>query len=79
LNLISLIKTGYYNRALDIFKAQLGENHVDVAVTLNDFAILQYQKGNYVEAESLYLKSIEIYTSIFGNAHPEVGSPFFNK
>lgn len=60
-----------------MFQLLLGENHVDVAVTLNDFAILQYLKGNYVDSEELYLKSVAIYTSIFGNSHPEVKFPTF--
>ncbi|MGB6301921.1 MAG: tetratricopeptide repeat protein, partial [Rivularia sp. (in: cyanobacteria)] len=47
-------------RALAIREKVLGEEHPDVAQSLNNLALLYYSQGNYSKAEPLYLHSLAI-------------------
>jgi len=66
-----------YKRALEIYKT-LGEFHADIALTLNDFAILYYRKGDYTQATKFYLKALNNYEHVFGKDHPDVGMSNLN-
>lgn len=48
------------------------------AFELNEQAIELYQQGQYSEAESLFLQSLEIHREQLGESHPEVASNFNN-
>ncbi|MCH4904383.1 tetratricopeptide repeat protein, partial [Cylindrospermopsis raciborskii CHAB3438] len=49
-----------YIRALSIREQQLGENHPDVASSLNNLAALYENQGRYTEAEQLYIPALSI-------------------
>ncbi len=48
----------------------LGEEHPDVAATLNNLAALYFQQGRYAEAEPLSQRALGIFTSALGEDHP---------
>jgi len=59
-------------RILEIREKALGNNHLDVAASLNDLGLLYYNLGNYAEAEPLYQRSLAIREKALGNNHPDV-------
>jgi len=59
-----------YQRALTICEQQLGANHPDTALSLNNLAKLYSVQGKYAEAEPLYQRALEIYELQFGQEHP---------
>ena len=48
----------------------LGEEHPDVATSLNNLAALYRSQGRYEEAEPLYLSAITIFLQRLGENHP---------
>jgi CHAT domain-containing protein/Flp pilus assembly protein TadD len=61
-------------KGLDIRKRTLGENHPDVASSLDNLGNLYSDLGNYPKAEPYYLQAMEIRKKAFGEYHPEVAS-----
>ncbi|TRU11576.1 MAG: tetratricopeptide repeat protein, partial [Microcystis aeruginosa Ma_MB_F_20061100_S19] len=60
-----------YLEALDLRKQLLGDNHPDVAQSLNNLAYLYQSQGRYKEAEPLYREAIKIATQVLGDNHPD--------
>jgi len=67
-----------YERALRIQQELVGPNHGDVALTLNDMAVLQYRRRDFAAAEELYLRAIKTYESVFGQQHPTTAQAILN-
>lgn len=66
--------TPFLERALSINEEIYGPEHAYVAVNLNNLAnALSEQRGRYTEAESDYLRAIDIYVKTLGANHPNVG------
>jgi tetratricopeptide (TPR) repeat protein len=61
-----------YRRALGIKEKLLGSIHPDVAMTLNNMAVLSKTRGRYIEAESMYRRAMAIFEQSLGTAHPKV-------
>ncbi|MDJ0533340.1 MAG: CHAT domain-containing protein [Xenococcaceae cyanobacterium MO_207.B15] len=61
-----------YQQSLTIRKQQLGDNHPDVAQSLNNQAALYESQGRYAEAEPLLQQSLAIYKQQLGGNHPDV-------
>jgi tetratricopeptide (TPR) repeat protein len=59
-----------YLEALDLRKQLLGDNHPDVAQSLNNLAYLYQSQGRYPEAEPLYLQALAIAEQALGENHP---------
>jgi tetratricopeptide (TPR) repeat protein len=59
-----------YLEALDLRKRLLGDNHPDVAASLNNLAGLYKSQGRYPEAEPLYLQALAIAEQALGENHP---------
>ena len=59
-----------HQRALEIWKAALGDRHPYTALSLNNLAELYRSQGRYGEAEPLYLEALEIYKAALGERHP---------
>ncbi|EAZ87982.1 tetratricopeptide repeat protein, partial [Crocosphaera chwakensis] len=57
-------------QCLDIVKQRLGEEHPNVATSLNNLAELYNAQGRYEEAEPLYKKAIMIAIKTLGVNHP---------
>ncbi|MFA6571492.1 MAG: CHAT domain-containing tetratricopeptide repeat protein, partial [Bacteroidota bacterium] len=49
-----------------IFKS----DHPNLALSINNMAYFYYGRGNYKEAEPLYIEAIEMYRRIFNTDHP---------
>ncbi|MFN5971689.1 MAG: tetratricopeptide repeat protein, partial [Microcystis sp.] len=59
-----------YLQALKLRKRLLGENHPNVAYSLNNLALLYYSQGRYLEAEPLFLQALAIAEQALGENHP---------
>ncbi|EAW37505.1 kinesin light chain-like protein [Lyngbya sp. PCC 8106] len=82
---VQLYQQGKYNeaipilkRVLEIIERLLGENHPDVAQSLNNLAILYRDQGRYSEAEPLFQRSLTIYEKALGENHPDVAQSLNN-
>jgi tetratricopeptide (TPR) repeat protein len=60
-----------YVRALEIKEQQLGAQHPDTALCLNNLAALYRAQSKYEQAESLYRRALLIYEHQLGGAHPD--------
>ena len=71
-NIISSEAEPLYLQALEIKQRQLGADHLNVAGSLNNLALLYYLQGRYNEAEPLCLQALEIRQRQLGADHPDV-------
>ncbi|MEH1934842.1 MAG: tetratricopeptide repeat protein [Nostoc sp.] len=76
---------GLYNQAipwseqcLEVTKKRLGEEHPDVASSLNNLALLYYFQGRYSKAEPLYIQTLALCRKLLGEEHPDVASSLNN-
>ena len=74
-----LYQAGKYEEAiplveqiLQIRRQVLGEEHPDVATSLNTLAVLYQNQGRYAEAEPLYQQALEMRKRTLGEEHPSV-------
>ncbi|MGB5961208.1 MAG: tetratricopeptide repeat protein [Coleofasciculaceae cyanobacterium] len=65
-------------QCLSLTKARLGENHPDVATSINNLAELYYYQGRYTEAEPLYLQALEWRQRNLGENHSDVAESLNN-
>ena len=61
-------------QVLEMRERTLGPDHLEVAASLNNIAVLLKMMGRYDEAEQLYKRSISIKEKALGPAHPQVGA-----
>jgi tetratricopeptide (TPR) repeat protein len=59
-----------YERALEIRRRTLGEEHPDTAATLNNLALPLQAQDEYDEAHSLYERALATYEKTLGEDHP---------
>nr|NDJ25626.1 tetratricopeptide repeat protein [Nostoc sp. B(2019)] len=76
---------GLYDKAapwreecLEITRQRLGEQHSDVATSLNDLAELYCSQGRYSEAEPLLIQALALWRKLLGEEHPDVASSLKN-
>lgn len=60
----------WYKQCVSAVRLRLGENHPDVASSLNNLAYLYNLQGRYEAAEPLYIQALEICEQSLGIAHP---------
>ncbi|GEM_PF-3967358 len=60
--------------ALELRKELFGENHPDVALSLNNLAKLYFSQGRYSEAEPLYFEALELAQEVLGEQHSLVAT-----
>ena len=65
-------------RSLAIQEKALGPNHPDVAMSLNNLAVLYGDQGRYADAEPLYKRSLAIKEKALGPDHPDVAESLNN-
>ena len=80
-----LYRIGKYDRAvlvakkaLEVAEENVGPDHPDVAVSLNNLALLYKTQGHYAQAESLYKPALEIKEQALGPDHPSVATSLEN-
>lgn len=59
-----------YQEALRLKRQLLGEDHPDVAISLNNLAFLYKAQCRYVESEICYRQALEISECQLGFDHP---------
>jgi len=64
--------------ALDVAAENVGWQHPDVAISLNNLATLYTDLGNYAEAEPLYKRAMAIREKALGPDHPNVANVLEN-
>jgi CHAT domain-containing protein/Tfp pilus assembly protein PilF len=65
-------------RAVALREKALGAEHLDVARSLNDLAVLYYNKHDYSHAEPLLLRALSIREKVLGPEHRTVASSLHN-
>jgi tetratricopeptide (TPR) repeat protein/predicted Ser/Thr protein kinase len=61
-------------RALAIRETQLGSEHPELALSLNNLANVEHATGRYDEAEALHQRALSIRERAFGPDHPDVAT-----
>ncbi len=59
-------------RLLSLYRRVHGPDHIDVAITASNLAMLLHMNHNFADAEPLYKQSIAIKTKVLGGNHPDV-------
>ncbi|MEM9272716.1 MAG: tetratricopeptide repeat protein [Cyanobacteria bacterium P01_F01_bin.143] len=65
-------------KSLSVAKDRFGEEHSDVAASLNNLAALYREQGRYTEAEPLFLQALELGKQLLGEQHPDVAQGLNN-
>ncbi|MGK7873218.1 MAG: tetratricopeptide repeat protein [Xenococcaceae cyanobacterium] len=68
----------WYEQCLSTIRSRLGEEHSDVAFSLNSLALLYSSQGRYSEAEPLLMQALELYKRLHSEEHPDVASSLNN-
>ena len=59
-------------QCLLVLKERLGEEHIDITISLNNLAELYRRQKRYLEAEPLYLQALELRKKLLGTEHPSI-------
>jgi len=70
--------TPLLEEALNIRRHIFGEEHPDVAESLNKLALLLDAKGDYAAAEPLYRQALAMRRKLLGEEHPDVAASINN-
>ena len=65
-------------QCVSVVQSRLGEEHPDVASSLNNLAGLYKNQGRYAEAEPLYQQALALTIRLLGEAHPSVATSLNN-
>ncbi|NEO93027.1 MAG: tetratricopeptide repeat protein, partial [Moorea sp. SIO3G5] len=68
----------WYQQCLSTVTERLGQDHPDVATSLNNLAGLYSSQGRYQEAEPLYQQALEMSQRLLGQDHPDVATSLNN-
>ncbi|NEO59470.1 MAG: tetratricopeptide repeat protein, partial [Moorea sp. SIO4G2] len=68
----------WLKQCLEASQNRLGENHPDVATSLNNLAGLYKDQGRYSEAEPLYQQALKLRKQLLGENHPDVATSLNN-
>ncbi|WP_287267128.1 MULTISPECIES: tetratricopeptide repeat protein [unclassified Moorena] len=68
----------WYEQCLSTVRERLGEEHPDVAISLNNLAYLYWKQGRYQKAEPLYLQALDLMKRLLGQQHRDVASTLQN-
>ncbi len=76
---VNLADEEFFERCTLMFREECqGPEHYDVAVSLNNLALLLQKRCNYGEAEPLFRRSLEILGEKLGTENPEVIGIMYN-
>ncbi|MEH2198448.1 tetratricopeptide repeat protein [Nostoc sp.] len=68
----------YYKLCIEVAENRLGLEHLDVAASLNNLALLYIYTGRYSEAELLFQQALELTKRLLGDNHPHVADSLNN-
>ncbi|MGJ3246121.1 MAG: tetratricopeptide repeat protein, partial [Elainellaceae cyanobacterium] len=68
----------WFETCREVVSDRLGDEHPDVASSLNNLAALYDNQGRYSEAELLYQQALAMYQRLLGDEHPAVASSLNN-
>jgi tetratricopeptide (TPR) repeat protein len=68
----------WWEQCVSISKERLGDEHPDVAISLNNLAELYRAQGRYAEAKPLYQQALEMTKRLLGDEHPNVATNLNN-
>ena len=68
----------WFVKCLYLAKTRLGNDHPDVATSLNNLAGIYYAQEYYAEAEHLYLQALKLRKQFLGTHRPEVATTLNN-
>ncbi|MEH2332138.1 tetratricopeptide repeat protein [Nostoc sp.] len=68
----------WYEQCLKVTKKRLGEEHPDVAQSLNNLATLYQSQGRYSQAEPLFIQALALRRQLLGEEHPDVAQSLNN-
>ncbi|MEL7406366.1 MAG: tetratricopeptide repeat protein, partial [Cyanobacteria bacterium J06558_2] len=68
----------WYEQCLKVCRERLGEQHPDVATSLNNLAYLYYSQGRHEDAKTLYFQALELNKQLLGEQHPSVANSLNN-
>jgi tetratricopeptide (TPR) repeat protein len=68
----------WFIKCLYLAKSRLGNNHPDVATSLNNLAGVYYTQGHYAQAEPLYVQALNLRKCFLGNNHSEIATTLSN-
>jgi eukaryotic-like serine/threonine-protein kinase len=61
----------HLERALEVWRRVLGEEHPDTINSMNNLAALYWDQGHYPKAEPLWVKVLEVGRRVRGEGHPD--------
>ncbi|MEI2579188.1 tetratricopeptide repeat protein, partial [Scytonema sp. PRP1] len=65
-------------QCVSVTKVRLGDEHPNVASSINNLAALYDSQGRYSEAEPLYIQALELTRRLLGSEHPNVATSINN-
>jgi tetratricopeptide (TPR) repeat protein len=65
-------------QSLSIEQKSLGNEHPNVATSLNNLALLYNNQGRYEKAEPLFQQALSIQQKVLGEEHPDVATSLYN-
>ncbi|MBN4004467.1 tetratricopeptide repeat protein [Nostoc sp. LPT] len=65
-------------QCLSTAQNRLGDNHPDIATSLNNLALLYEFQGKYNQAEPLFLQALELRQHLLGDNHPDIATSLGN-
>ena len=68
----------WFGECVLVAQARLGNDHPDVATSLNNLAGFYYSQGRYSEAQPLYVQALELKKRLLGDNHPDVAASLNN-
>ncbi len=68
----------WFKQCMSVTQARLGSEHPDVALSINNLAVLYYSQGRYSEAEPLLVQALELRKRLLGLEHPDVAQSINN-
>ncbi len=61
----------HLKQALELRRRELGDEHPETDVSMNDLAVVYETRGRYDEAEALHVRTLELCRRVFGEQHPQ--------
>mgnify|MGYP004556637999 CR=1 FL=1 len=68
----------YFNKALNIFTANLSEDHINLATSYNNIGLALFNKGQYDKALEYYNKALKIQNAKSTNNRTDIATSYIN-